>query len=60
MRCGTCDKMLNEWEAGRKDPSTGEYYDLCGLCYNAYRLALAELEDTTGVRYKDSTGEVET
>ena len=60
MRCGTCDKLLNEWESARKDPRTGEYYDLCGVCYTAYRSALTELEDSSGIVYKDTTGPIET
>jgi len=60
MRCGTCDKMLNEWESGRKDPKSGDYYDLCGVCYTAYRAALVDMEDQQGIAYEPRYGPIET
>ena len=61
MRCGTCDKMLNEWESGRKDPKSGKYYDLCGVCYTAYREALVDMEDQKhGITYEPRYGPLET
>jgi len=34
MRCQGCDKNLNDWESTKKNPTTGEYEDLCTKCLN--------------------------
>jgi hypothetical protein len=34
MRCQACNKRLNEFEVGRKHPTTKEYTDLCTGCHN--------------------------
>lgn len=34
MRCQSCDKNLNDWESTKKNPTTGEYEDLCTKCLN--------------------------
>lgn len=34
MRCQSCDKNLNDWESTKKNPTTGEYEDLCSKCLN--------------------------
>jgi hypothetical protein len=45
MRCTACNKALTDIESTRKDGRTGEYYDLCGNCYQSYRDNLVTLED---------------
>lgn len=37
MRCRACDVELNDIESTRKDPQTGEFYDLCGGCLSEVR-----------------------
>ena len=32
MRCKACNKLLNEMEVMKTDPSTGEHLDLCNNC----------------------------
>jgi len=48
MRCATCDRLLTDYEATRKDPE-GEYLDLCGPCYSAHRQLMVEIEDAPRV-----------
>lgn len=37
MRCLSCDKILNDYESTRKSAVTGEYIDLCNLCYSTIK-----------------------
>lgn len=46
MRCKACDVQLSDAESVRKDAQTGEYYDLCGACYEYSEAAVTELNDT--------------
>ena len=34
MRCAACNKIMSEFELVMKAPETGEFADLCGVCYN--------------------------
>jgi hypothetical protein len=34
MRCAACNKIMSEFEMVMKAPETGEFADLCGVCYN--------------------------
>jgi hypothetical protein len=45
MRCTACNKALTDIESTRKDSRTGEYYDLCGNCYQYHKETLVTLED---------------
>lgn len=42
MRCIACNEELTDIEATRKDPTTGEFADLCGGCLSAMRVAQFE------------------
>jgi len=33
MRCISCDRGLNDFEATRRVVSTGDFLDLCNKCY---------------------------
>ncbi len=44
MKCATCDKALNDYEATRQAPEGG-FYDLCSRCYGDYIRTLRELEE---------------
>jgi hypothetical protein len=44
MRCKACNIQLSDTESVRKDPQTGEYYDLCSTCYVAGEATLSDLE----------------
>ena len=34
MRCAACNKKMSECEMVMKAPESGEFADLCGVCYN--------------------------
>jgi hypothetical protein len=34
MRCAACNKKMSEFEMVMKAPESGEFADLCGICYN--------------------------
>lgn len=34
MRCKACDTILEDRELKRKDKQTGEYLDLCDVCFS--------------------------
>lgn len=42
MRCIACNDELTDLESTRKNPTTGEFMDLCGGCLSAMRLAQFE------------------
>jgi hypothetical protein len=42
MRCKSCDVMLTDKETGRKDPLTGDFLDLCELCYSESQQAVID------------------
>ena len=44
MRCKACNAELNDQESTMRDYNTGEFYDLCGTCWSASRLAELEFE----------------
>lgn len=48
MRCKACNVELRAFEATRKDPITGEFYDLCNECLKAINWSLFE-DDTIAV-----------
>lgn len=33
-RCYACDTNLSDYESTRKSKATGEYLDLCDICYS--------------------------
>ena len=33
MHCVACDRLLSEFEATRKNAVTGDYIDLCRVCF---------------------------
>lgn len=33
MHCNCCDRLLSEFEATRKNAVTGDYIDLCRVCF---------------------------
>lgn len=51
MRCRACDVVLNEREVTKKDKGTGEYFDMCSDCYDAYKEALNELADASEIDF---------
>tara|TARA_X000001036_G_C20439890_1_gene708851 strand:+ start:339 stop:530 length:192 start_codon:yes stop_codon:yes gene_type:complete len=51
MKCRACDKRLGDFEATRKDLTTGEYLDLCNNCYSVSQNEVSERED---LRHLDS------
>lgn len=54
MRCMSCNVALTDAESVRKNKATGEYYDLCRDCYQAYKQNLITLEDKFVVDYSQS------
>lgn len=37
MRCLACNKELSDFEATRKSTETGEYIDLCNVCFSTIK-----------------------
>jgi hypothetical protein len=60
MRCRACNKALTDIESRRKDPITGEYFDLCATDYAHYKQTLNELVDDSGITYRTDLIEIET
>ncbi len=60
MRCQGCDQMLNDYEATRKNKTTGEYYDLCGPCYTSYMQVLADITLDASMEMEVKMGPIET
>jgi hypothetical protein len=44
MRCQCCDKNLNDFESTRKHATTGEYLDMCNMCYSTVSDDLLSVE----------------
>ena len=34
MRCAACNKKMSDLELVMRTPDTGQFADLCGVCYN--------------------------
>lgn len=43
-RCKACNTILNDYDLKRKDKLTGEFLDLCGLCYSESQEALYDAQ----------------
>jgi len=60
MRCLICDKLLSDFEATRKNVTTGEYIDICYTCskhaniYSIDNYDLMDAEDEANIN--DTTG----
>lgn len=50
MRCLACDCVLTDFEATRKWTRTGEYVDMCDICFNGLHTTLAEVEERDDLR----------
>ena len=42
MRCKACNVLLEETELARKDKLTGQFIDLCNICYKVSNETLIE------------------
>lgn len=51
MRCKMCDALLSDYEATRKDPTSGEYLDTCGECLRSVREALQDFDGEIPYKY---------
>lgn len=56
MKCLSCDCILNDHEAVRKD-TEGRYIDLCNSCYYDVRLDILSTDDAD-VIYTPQTDDV--
>jgi len=54
MKCKACDTLLSEPDLVRKDKFTGEYMDLCGVCYLESQAALYEAQSDNSMDYVES------
>jgi len=52
MRCKACDKLLNEFEIKKVDPTTGDYLDLCGNCHKESNAAISEWGSDVDLYYE--------
>ena len=55
MRCKACNRALSDFESTRKIPDTGEYLDLCNVCYHSIEdvVITSEREDLRGEEISD-------
>lgn len=44
-RCYCCNSPLNDREASRKSPTTGQYLDMCDTCYKEVDYVFIEEEE---------------
>jgi len=44
MRCKACNVLLEETELTRKDKLTGQFIDLCNICYKVSNETLIEYD----------------
>ena len=44
MRCQSCNAELTDFEATRKHAVTGEYIDLCNVCFRDVKSCIPVLE----------------
>lgn len=51
MRCIACDKNLTDFESTRKNHKTGEFLDLCNICFN--HVNLSDIEEREDLRHVD-------
>jgi hypothetical protein len=56
MRCAACNKIMSEFELVMKAPETGEFADLCGVCYNI-AFDLEDKDETVAEIIGDITNE---
>jgi hypothetical protein len=62
MRCAACDNVLNKKEVSRKSKLTGEYFDLCDICFGTIedQVQIVEKEEESSIMipYKLSDWEI--
>lgn len=44
MRCVACNVELNDFESTRKNAETGEYLDMCDLCFRGVKHSIPVIE----------------
>tara|TARA_R110000744_G_scaffold152443_3_gene266500 strand:- start:8481 stop:8663 length:183 start_codon:yes stop_codon:yes gene_type:complete len=44
MRCKACNVLLEDFELKRKDKLTGDFLDLCSVCYKVSNHTLIEYD----------------
>lgn len=45
MRCQCCNALLDEFEATKTDPETGEYLDTCNTCRGVIYAAMSDTDE---------------
>lgn len=50
MRCAACDRVMSPFEASLRTPETGQFADLCNICYRI-SFDLAEDEEADDIAY---------
>lgn len=45
MRCYACNEELSDYESTRKSKTTGEYLDLCNICFSTIEDIFIEIEE---------------
>lgn len=53
MRCKACNKLLSEFESVRKSKDTGEFVDLCNICYTHVRDDVQVIENYSLLHLQD-------
>lgn len=57
MRCVCCNERLSDFEATRKSSYSGEYLDMCNVCFNTIKDVI-DVEERSDLRHEsDEAGE---
>jgi|DEB3_MinimDraft_2_1074329.scaffolds.fasta_scaffold73377_2 hypothetical protein len=57
MRCVCCNERLSDFEATRKSSYSGEYLDMCNVCFNTIK-DVVDVEERSDLRHEsDEAGE---
>jgi hypothetical protein len=57
MRCVCCNERLSDFEATRKSSYSGEYLDMCNVCFNTIK-DVVDVEERSDLRHEsDEVGE---
>ena len=51
MRCVCCNERLSDFEATRKSSYSGEYLDMCNVCFNTIK-DVVDVEERSDLRHE--------
>lgn len=53
MRCKACNINLSDFESTRKSNTTGEFIDLCNVCYGSIQQDIDPASEREDLRHGD-------